>query len=82
MRTCEICGMEILAERLECVPDTNLCAKHAAEITKYGGEFIVTGVQGNIGKAGSLKKNYGDVSTFKSRNQNAINKLRQDYLGE
>lgn len=76
---CTICNAEIHPERLECVPDTQLCIEHAKEIQKYGGEFSLTGVQGNIGKAGSLKKNYGDVDIHKNRNYEALEKLRKAY---
>jgi hypothetical protein len=33
---------------------------------------------GNIGKAGSLKKNYGDVDVKKSKNRDAIEKLKKE----
>jgi hypothetical protein len=79
MRHCEVCGQEIPAERLECVPDTWLCIQHAKQAEKFGGEFTLTGVQGNIGKIGSLKKNYGDVDVFRERNLEGIEKLKQQY---
>ena len=79
MQNCEICGKEIPAERLECLPDTRLCVEHAHAAQKYGGEFKLTGVQGNLAKVGSLKKNYGDVDVIKKRNNDVIEKLRQEY---
>lgn len=79
MRNCQVCGQEIPAERLECVPDTVLCIEHARQAQQYGGEFILRGVQSNLGKAGSLKKNYGDVDVFRKRNVAGILKLKQEY---
>jgi hypothetical protein len=78
-RPCEICGQPIDPERIEVVPETRLCVEHARMIVKYGGEFIVTGTQASIGKTGSLKKNYGDVSVEKKRNTEALRKLRDAY---
>lgn len=65
-------------ERVEALPDTRLCSEHARMIAKYGGEFIVTGTQTSLGKGGSLKKNYGDVSIDKKRNTLALEKLRAE----
>jgi hypothetical protein len=48
-------------------------------IGKYGGEFTLTGTQASLGKSGSLKKNYGDVSVQKKRNAEALRKLREEY---
>jgi hypothetical protein len=78
-RPCEICGQPIDPERIEVVPETRLCVEHAEMAGKYGGEFIVTGTQASLGKGGSLKKNYGDVSVDKKRNTEAIQRLRQEY---
>lgn len=82
MRHCEICDAEIPAGRLDAVPDTQLCMTHAREMDKYGGEFKLTGVYGNIGKSGSLKKTYGDVSVLKERNVEGLTQLRQKYEQE
>jgi hypothetical protein len=79
MRSCEVCGQPIDPERIEAVPDTRLCVEHAKRIGKYGGEFLVTGTQASLGKGGSLKKNYGDVSIQKRRNTEALRKLREEY---
>jgi hypothetical protein len=76
-RPCEICGQMIDPERIEVVPETRLCVEHARMIGQYGGEFLVTGTQTSLGKGGSLKKNYGDVSISKKRNLEAIRKLRE-----
>jgi hypothetical protein len=78
-RPCEICGHPIEPERLEVVPETRLCGEHAKLIGQYGGEFIVTGTQASLGKAGSLKKNYGDVSVERKRNTEALRKLHEAY---
>ncbi len=77
-RPCEICGQAIDPERLEAVPDTQLCVAHARMIEKYGGEFRLTGSQASLGKGGSLKKNYGDVSVTRTRNAEALRKLREE----
>lgn len=64
VRLCERCRAEIPAERLEVLPDTLICVTCSREI---GGEYIVRGVHANIGKSGSLKKNYGAVNIVKIR---------------
>jgi ribosome-binding protein aMBF1 (putative translation factor) len=76
---CEICGTLIDPERVEAVPETRLCVEHAREIGKYGGEFKNTLRQSSLGKAGSLKKNYGDVSVSRRRNTDALHKLREQH---
>jgi hypothetical protein len=78
VRPCEICMAEIPAERLETAPGTRLCTEHAKMIEKYGGEFITTVKQESLGKAGSLKKNYGGVTTERVRNRAAIEKLKDE----
>ena len=79
-RPCEICGQPIDAERAEVLPETRLCAEHAQQIRKYGGEFVVTGKHSSLSKPGSLKPNYGDVSLdSKKRNTLALEKLRDGY---
>jgi hypothetical protein len=78
-RPCEICGQPIDPERLEAVLETRLCVEHANIVAKFGGEFLVTGTQTSLGKRGSLKKNYGDVSVEKKRNTEALRKLQQEY---
>ena len=79
-RLCEVCKRAIEEERLEGVPDTHLCMQHAEEIQRYGGEFLVTAEQERTSKQGSLKHNYGGVSTSKTRNVAGIEDLRNDYL--
>lgn len=63
-RPCQRCKAEIPVERLEVVPETRLCVKCSKEL---GGEFDVTAVPENLGKAGSLKKNYGGLSIQRRR---------------
>ena len=65
-RPCQRCGLEIPAARLEILPETRLCVRCSQAI---GGDFEVTLVQESLGKAGSLKKNYGSVSHSKKRRQ-------------
>lgn len=81
MRFCEICKKEIDPERVEVLPDTRLCGEHARAIEAFGGEFNVVGTQSSLSKAGSLKKNYGDVGVEKIRNQEAVDKLKEQYDG-
>jgi hypothetical protein len=77
-RPCEVCKTLIEPERVEAIPETRLCAEHARMIGRYGGEFIVTTSRENPGKSGSLKKNYGGVTTQKRRNKLALEKLRRE----
>lgn len=77
-RPCEVCGRAIEAGRIEAIPETRLCVEHARMIGKYGGEFLVTATRESLGKAGSLKKNYGDIATHKTRNRTAIERLRHE----
>jgi hypothetical protein len=63
-RPCQRCGKPIPAERIEVLPDTRLCVDCSKAI---GGEFELSYVQENLGKAGSLKKNYGSVVMKKTR---------------
>ena len=78
-RPCEICGKPIAPGRLEAVPQTWLCKEHAAAIDKYGGEFHASVTRTRLGKEGSLKKNYGDVSVTLRRNAEALRKLREEH---
>jgi len=43
--------VKIDPERIDVLPETRLCIEHAKMIGKYGGEFIVTGTQTNLGKS-------------------------------
>ena len=82
MRPCEICGQPIDPERAEIIPETRLCGDHARECEKYGGEFIRTTSVERTSKQGSLKRNYGSASITKTRNHDAVKKLREAYLEE
>jgi hypothetical protein len=55
---------EIPAERIEALPDTQICVQCSREI---GGEYKIRVLQENLGKGGSLKKNYGGVRVHKVR---------------
>jgi len=63
-RFCQRCDKEIPAERIEALPGTLICVQCSQEI---GGEFTVTAIPDNIGKSGSLKKNYGAWNIHKVR---------------
>lgn len=63
-RPCERCGIPIPAERIEALPETRVCVK-CSEV--MGGEFEIRLVPVNIGKQGSLKKNYGDYTIRRRR---------------
>lgn len=76
-RFCEICKQPIDPERVEVIPDTHLCTRHAHEIQQFGGEFRLLSHQEKTSKVGSLKKNFGGVTTRKVRNNDAMRKLRE-----
>jgi len=78
-RFCEICHKPIDEERAEALPDTQLCMEHAVEARKYGGEFLLSTKTEVISKQGSLKKNYGGISTSQQRNTKAMQKLLDDH---
>jgi DksA/TraR C4-type zinc finger protein len=63
-RPCQRCKDMIPVERIEALPDTRLCVKCSQAI---GGDYIVSVTRESIGKAGSLKKNYGSASLKKVR---------------
>ena len=79
MRHCEICKQPIDADRAEAIRQTRLCTEHAREIQKYGGEFVMSSTQEKTSKEGSLKKNYGGISTRLRRNERAISQLKDDF---
>ena len=64
VRRCERCNEEIPAARIRALPGTWLCIGCSREV---GGDFEYTATQENLGKAGSLKLNYGSVSIQKKR---------------
>ncbi len=63
-RSCARCGATIPAGRLKALPETRLCIRCSEEV---GGDFEVSVVPENLGKAGSLKKNYGGFHISKKR---------------
>jgi hypothetical protein len=63
-RTCERCNAPIPAARVHAIPGTWLCIECSEEV---GGDFEYTATQENLGKAGSLKLNYGGVNIKKTR---------------
>ncbi len=79
MRLCMVCKREIENERIEAIPATRLCAAHGRQIQQYGGEFIVSASQERTSKQGSLKLNYGGITTTSTRNEAALNKLLDEY---
>jgi hypothetical protein len=78
-RFCEICGQPIDEERAEALPNTTLCTEHAKQVGKFGGEFVISSKTEVTSKQGSLKKNYGGISTSQRRNNKAIQKLKDEY---
>lgn len=74
-RWCDICKTPIEPERLESVPGTSLCVEHAQQIQKFGGEFkYKTFTEGTGAKTGK-----GIVGREKTRNLDAIERLREQY---
>jgi len=64
VRRCERCNEVIPAARVRALPGTWLCLACSQEV---GGDFEYTATQENLGKAGSMKRNYGGVSIQKKR---------------
>jgi hypothetical protein len=64
IRTCERCDAVIPPARVKALPGTWLCIECSEEV---GGDFVYTAKQENLGKAGSLKLNYGGVTVAKKR---------------
>lgn len=63
-RRCERCEGEIPVDRIEVLPDTTICTKCSQAI---GGEYRLEIVPDSVGKASSMKKNYGVYSMKKTR---------------
>jgi hypothetical protein len=63
-RTCERCDAPIPPARVKALPGTWLCIQCSEEV---GGDFVYIAKQENLGKAGSLKLNYGGISVTKKR---------------
>jgi hypothetical protein len=64
VRFCARCRQQIPPERIEALPDTRLCIACSQAV---GGEFDILVRQESLGKANSLKKNYGGVEIKKRR---------------
>jgi hypothetical protein len=60
-RTCELCDAVIPPARVKAIPGTWLCLECSREV---GGDFVYTATQENLGKAGSLKLNYGGIGSI------------------
>jgi hypothetical protein len=63
-RQCERCDADIPPARIAALPGTWLCIECSEEV---GGDFELIATQENLGKAGSLKLNYGGVSVTRRR---------------
>jgi hypothetical protein len=63
-RPCQRCGATIPAERIEAIPETRLCVACSQAV---GSDFVISIKEENLGKAGSLKKNYGGIRVDKRR---------------
>ena len=63
-RPCARCGAVIPAERLEAIPETEICVTCSAEV---GGEFKLVATTERTSKPGSLKLNYGGITIKKVR---------------
>lgn len=79
MRFCIVCKRPISEERLEGSPKTRLCEHHGREIEQFGGEFKLFASQERTSKAGSLKLNYGGMSTELKPNEEALGQLLDLY---
>ncbi len=79
MRLCIVCKQPIEDERIDAIPATKLCAAHGEEIEAFGGEFKVSASQERTSKQGSMKMNYGGISTSSVRNDEALERLLDDY---
>ena len=65
-RACKRCRKEIPAERIEALPETQLCVRCSGEV---GSDFIVFAIPETTSKVGSLKKNYGGWTVRKKRRE-------------
>jgi hypothetical protein len=61
-RPCARCRAPIPAERLELLPETQVCVKCSQEI---GGEHKLVVTHEKTSKANSLRKNYGGVNVVR-----------------
>jgi hypothetical protein len=56
-RLCKRCKAEIPAERIDALPDTQVCVK-CCQTALNGSEVEMHVIPGSSGKDGSIKKNY------------------------
>lgn len=77
MPECKRCKAEIPAERLEVLPDTEICTSCSKAV---GGEVDLYVSLDSTGKAGSLKKNYGGASVLAVKK--AIRPIGDKTFGE
>ena len=80
VRACEVCRRWIEPGRLEAEKHTLLCKECAVKIEKHGGRVHPADGKERTSKAGSLKRNYGSVSVRKTRNYEALEKLKAEHL--
>jgi hypothetical protein len=78
-RPCFVCKKPIELERLDAIPETRLCTDHGHAIQKYGGEFFLSAAQERTSKKSSMKVNYGGISTYSTRNHDALERLKEDF---
>jgi hypothetical protein len=81
-RLCEVCTAVIDSERVEVLPETQLCTGCARKVEKFGGEFIAHLHQERTSKPGSIKINYGGVSLVKTRNYDGVRRLKAQLEAE
>ena len=79
MRLCVVCKQPIEADRIDAIPNTRLCIKCGRDIQRYGGEFRLSAADERTSKQGSMKINYGGIATASTRNDDAIEKLIDEY---
>ncbi|MCC7425128.1 MAG: TraR/DksA C4-type zinc finger protein [Planctomycetaceae bacterium] len=65
-RPCKRCRQEIPVERIEALPETQLCLRCSEAV---GSDFEVFAVAEKTSKVGSLKKNYGSWTVQKRRRE-------------
>lgn len=64
VKNCIRCRNAIPPERVEALPETELCIKCSAEV---GGDFVYVFTQERTSKPGSMKLNYGGVTLTRYR---------------
>ena len=82
VRACEVCRRWIEPVRIEADRHTVLCAECAEKINKHGGEYFRTVKEERTSKTTSIRQGYGSAEIHKTRNQEALEKLRAEHLDE